>query len=252
MKTHFLASFSFCLILVGCVSGSSRADQERAALHMQIGTGYLSQGLYPQAISELLKAEKLNPKDPAILNNLGLAYHLRGKLKQAEEKFRAAVTADPRFTDGKNNLARNLIDQNRLDEAITILEKNEGDLTYAYAEKTYSNLGMAYFEKGSYVQAEKHLLRALEIRREGCTASYYYGRTLQQLNQPEKAAAEFDRAIENCRSARFEEPIFYSAMSYYSLGEKEKSKARLEELLKDYPQSKYVAKAKGMLQLLEQ
>lgn len=219
---------------------------------MQIGTGYLSQGMYPQAISELLKAENLNPKDPAILSNLGLAYHLRGRLKQAEEKFRSAIKYDPRFTDAKNNLARNLIDQKRLNEAIKILEEIEGDLTYPYAEKTYSNLGMAFFEKGSYGRAEKYLLRALEIRRESCTASSYYGRTLQQLNRLDKAAEELDRAIENCRGARFEEPIFYSAMSYYSLGEKEKSKARLEELLKDYPQSKYVAKAKGMLQLLEQ
>lgn len=239
---------SFCL---GCTT-VSKADAERARLHLQIGTGYLTQGLYPQAMNELLKAERLNPNDPAILNNLGLAYQVRGRLKKAEEKFREALKKEPGFSDAKNNLARVLIDQKQIDPAIKLLQQVEGDLTYPHAEKTFANLGMAYFEQGSYKRAEEYLLRSLEIQREACTASNYYGRALQQQNRLEQAAEALDKAVENCRQSKFEDPLFYSAMSYFSMGDKGKTRARLEELLKDYPQSKYVAKAKGMLQLLEQ
>ncbi len=238
-------------VLAGC-STVSKPDQERAGLHLKIGSGYLAQGQYPQAMSELLKAENLDPKNPLILNNLGLAYHVRGRLKQAESKFRLAVKVEPRFSDAKNNLAHNLIGQKRVNEATKILHEVEGDLTYGYPEKTFSNLGLAYFELGQYKKAEEYLLRSLEIRRQSCTTANYYGRTLQEMKRMKQSAEILDQAIEFCRVSKFEDPLYFSAMSYFSLGDREKSRARLEELLKEYPKSKYVAKAKGMLELLAQ
>ncbi|MGZ3721373.1 MAG: tetratricopeptide repeat protein [Bdellovibrionales bacterium] len=239
------------LSVLGCAS-SSKGDHDRAMLHLQIGTGYLSAGQYPMAMAELLKAEQLDPKNPLILNNLGLAFFVRGKNKQAEEKFRLAIGYESKFSDAKNNLGRVLIDTGRSNEALKILHEVEGDLTYQSAEKTYSNLGMAYFALGNYKKAEDYLSRSLEIRRQSCTTADFYGRTLLEMKRLTQAAKVLDQAIEFCRQDKFEEPIYFSAMSYFSLGEKEKTRARLEELLKDYPKSKYVAKAKGMLELLDQ
>jgi type IV pilus assembly protein PilF len=240
------------IIFSGCVSSTKAGDRERAILHMQIGTGYLSKGQYPLAMSELLRAEELDPKNPLILNNLGLAYFVRGKTKIAEDKFRAAIQFAPKYTEAKNNLGRALIESNRPTEAIRVLREAEGDLTYEYPEKTFSNLGMAYFTSGQYKKAEEYLARSLEIRRQSCTTADYYGRTLLEMKQLEQSAKVLDQAIEYCRQDRFEEPIYFSAMSYFSLGQHEKARARLEELIKDYPKSKYVAKAKGMLELLQQ
>ncbi len=244
----------FFLILslgLGCSTGN-KERRERAALHLQIGTGYLERGLYPQAMTELIKAEQLDGENPFILNNLGITFYLRGKLTQAEKKFRDAVRLEPRFSEAKNNLARALIDQKKIDEAIPILRQVEGDLTYANPEKTYANLGMAYFEKGNFNKAEEYLSHSMELRRESCTTANFYGRTLLETKQISKSASVLDQAIEFCRASKFEDPLYFSAMSYFTLGEKEKTRARLEELLKDYPQSKYVSKAKGMLELLEQ
>lgn len=241
-----------CLVLLAACTTPPKERQERAALHMQIGTGYLTKGQYPQAMSELMRAEQLDPTNPFILNNLGIAYYVRGKSKQAEAKFRQAIKQEPKFSDAKNNLARTLIDQGRLPEAVKMLNEVEGDLTYPYPEKTLANLGMAHFEMGQYKKAEEYLARSLEIRRESCTSAAYYGRTLLEMKKTKQSAEVLDKAIEYCRSTKFEDPLYFSAMSYFTLGEKEKSRARLEELLKDYPKSKYVAKAKGMLELLEQ
>lgn len=237
--------------LAACASLHNQ-DKERAMLHFQIGTGYLSNGQYPQAMSELLKAHELDATNPLILNNLGLAYYVRGKYKIAEENFRAAVQQDPKFSDAKNNLGRVLIDENRPSEALKVLHEVEVDLTYQFQEKTLSNLGMAYFALGEYTKAEDYLSRSLIMRRQSCTTADYYGRTLLEMKRLQQSAQVLDQAIEYCRTEHFEEPLYFSAMSYFSLGEKEKSRARLEELLKDYPKSKYVAKAKGMLELLDQ
>lgn len=250
MKRYVL-TLLLILVVAGC-SSTRKNDRERAALHLQIGSGYLTRGLYPQALTELLKAEQLDPGNPFILNNLGLAYYVRGRPKQAEEKFRAAIRALPKFSDAKNNLGRVLIDTQRYAEAIRTLHEVEGDLTYEAPEKTLANLGMAYFEQGQYQKAEEYLARSLEIRRENCTTANFYGRTLLEMKRLEQAAKALDQAIEFCRASRFEDPIYFSAMSYFSLGDKEKSRARVDELLKEYPKSKYVAKAKGMLELLQQ
>lgn len=241
----------FILLISGCVSNRA-ADKERALLHMQIGTGFLSSGHYPSAMAELLEAERLDPSNPDILNNLGLAYFVRGRQKQAEEKFRRAVSEKPGFSEAKNNLARVLIDEGHSEKAIPILAEVEGDLTYKYPEKTLSNLGLAYFQVGQFKKAEDYLARSLQIRRESCTTAHYYGRTLLELKRTKESAEMLDHAVEFCRPTKFEEPLYFSAMSYFTLGEREKSRARLEELLKDYPKSKFVAKAKGMLELLEQ
>ncbi len=244
---------SLSLSIAGCASwmGKSKVDKDRAALHLQIGTGYLSQGMYPQAMSELIKAEQLDPTNPLILNNVGLSYYVRGKSKQAEAKFREAVKYDSNYSDAKNNLARVLLEAGKTEEAVKWLHSVEGDLTYQFPEKTFANLGMAHFNLGQYQKAEEYFLRSLEIRRQNCVTTNYYGRTLIELKRVEQAAQMLDQAVEYCRASRFEDPLFFSAMSYFSLGEKEKTRARLEELLKDYPKSKYVAKAKGMLELLE-
>lgn len=230
----------------------SKRDPERAALYLKIGSGFLMQGLYPQAMAELTKAEQLDDMNPVIKNNLGLAYYVRNKLTVAEAKFRAAIRLDPRYSDAKNNLARTLLDQDKVNEAMRFLLEAEGDLTYGFPEKTFANLGMAYFKQGRYQKAEEYLARSLEIRRQNCVTADYYGRTLFELKKIEQSAQILDQAIEYCRSSRVEDPLFFSAMSYFTLGEKEKTRARIEELLKDYPKSKYVAKAKGMLELLGQ
>lgn len=239
------------LLLAGCAT-ANKSDKERAFLHLKIGTAYLAQGQYPAAMSELLKAEGMDPHNPQILNNLGLAFYVRGRLQQAEGKFRAAVKEDSTFSDAKNNLARVLLDQSRTKEALKILQQVEGDLTYPYPEKTFSHLGMAYFQLGEYQKAETYLSRSLAVRRQNCMTASYYGRTLQELKRTQEAAQALDQAIDYCREVHYEDPLYFSAMSYFSLGDKEKTRARIEELLKDYPKSKYVAKAKGMLELLEQ
>ena len=237
---------------LGCASKSSKQNQERAALHMQIGTGFLAKGLYPQAMTELLRAQQLDPKNPYVLNNLGISYYVRGREKQAEAKFREAIKYESKFSDAKNNLARALIDQKRYNEALKWLNEVEGDLTYQAPEKTYSNMGIAYFEMGNYMKAGQYLERSMQIRRESCTTASYYGRTLYETKKIKESAEMLDQAIEYCRSTKFEDPLYISALSYFSLGQKEKTRARIDELLKDYPKSKYVAKAKGMLELLEQ
>ena len=240
----------FLSAMVGCAHRSAQL-KERAQLHLELGVAHLAQGNYPAALSELNEAQQLDPQNAAIENNLGLAYSVRNRYKEADAHFRKALELSPKYSDARANLARLMIDQKKYDAALVELAQVENDLTYAYPEKALSLVGMVYFNQGKYKKAEEYLGRAMNVRRDNCIIADYYGRTLLEEKKLDEAVGILDLAVENCRTSKFEEPLFFSAMAYYSLGDKEKSKSRARELLSEYPLSQYAGKAKGLMKLLE-
>lgn len=242
----FCLAFIFIFIGTAC-SSFSKEDEEAAKIHLQIGTSQLQEGNYPQALSELLKAESLDPKNPLIQNNLGLAYYYRGRADLAETRIRKALTLNPGYTDARSNLARVLTERGRYIEAAREAELATEDLTYPHPEKPLINLGIALFKLGQYEKARKTFQKALDFQRDNCLAQSYYGRCLFELKQYRQSAEALDRAAGFCQESQFDEPQYYSALSYYELGEKSKAEYRLEGIIKLYPQGKYTDKAKSML-----
>lgn len=238
------------LSVTGCMHRKN-LEKERASLHWQIGNGHMAEGNIPAALSEFLQAEQLDPQNCDVQNSLGLAYSARQRYRDAEKHFRLALELQPKFSDARANLAKMQIDAKRFSQAHENLKMVEDDLTYPLPEKIFTLRGIAYFEEGNYPRAEQYLARAMKVRRDSCVTTAYYGRTLFEEKKLEDAASMLDLAVENCRAARFDEPLFYSAMAHYSLGDKEKTKARLEELISGYPNSQFLKKAKGLKSIME-
>lgn len=235
------------LIVTACGTFSTE-EKEKALVYLQVGTSQLQNGNYPQAMSSLLQAEKLDPDNPSIQNNLGLAYYVRDYFPQAEKAFRKAIHLKPDYTDAKNNLGRSLIELNRYQEAIQVLQIAEKDLTYGFPEKPLINLGLAYFKMEKFDLAKNYFAKALNVQKENCFAFNYYGRSLYELKKFSEASNALDRAVGFCQINQFDEPHYYSALAYYQSGNHAKAEARLEELLKLYPQGKYQERARIMLE----
>ncbi len=238
------------IFLSACASTDS-AKKHRAQLHLELGTSYLARGEYPAALAELLKAESLDSSNPVVQNHLGIAYYVRQKMDSAEEHLRRAIRLAPEYTEARNNLARILMDQNKLTEAEKLLRISEKDLTYLEPEKTFMNLGLLEFKKQKYTQAALQFKKALELKRQNCTAGHYYGRSLYELRKYNLAALALDQAIEWCQASGYEEPLYYSALSYYSLGDRDRVRARVNELLKLKPESALVPNAQALLALIK-
>ncbi len=236
----------------GCALGADKANREqRAELHFQMATSLMATGKLPEALSELMIAEQYNPNHPEIQNSMGLVYQLRGRPAEAEKRFKRALQLQPKFTEVRTNLARLYIDNNRYNDAIKELKIVEEDLTYSNPEKALILRGMAHFKKGEFDKAEPILNKALQSQRESCLGAYFLGRTYYQKKRFREAAQVLDQSIQNCKSAKFEEPLFYSSMTYYELGEKMEAKARAEELINEYPKSPMVEKAKALIKILD-
>jgi type IV pilus assembly protein PilF len=232
----------FLVFSVGCVTFSE--NKEKVALHVQLGVSFFDSGNYPLALSEFLKAESIDSSDPAVQNNLGLTYFMREKYELSEKHFKKALQIEPKFTDARNNYARLLIEPDR--ELRLVLS----DLTYVGLEKAYINVGLSFFNQLKYDLAKDAFLKAMEQQQDSCVANNYYGRSLFEMKEYRRALVALDRAILICQKSSYDEPHYFSALTFYRLGEKEKSIVRFEEVVKLYPQGRFQERSRAMLDLI--
>ena len=235
---------SSALFLTSCASSHGK---EEALLHLEMGSAFLQSGRYPDALRELLLAEKADPTNPIVQNNLGLTYFIRERSDVAQKHLRKAVELKPEYTEARNNLARVLIELGQYDKAISELKTVMKDLTYGDISKSLTNLGLAYFKKGQYQDAKKRLSEALKANRENCLAYNLFGRSQLELGELNQAASSLDSAVVLCQPQEFDEPHYFAGLAYNKLGNREKAIARLEEVVRLYPAGKYNRKAQEML-----
>ncbi len=244
-----LLSSIFMMVFVSSCA-SSQKNKERAVLLLRSGTGYLTQGLYPAALRELLSAAELDPSNPIIQNNLGLAYFVREKFDLAEKHVSRAIQLDSKYTDARNNHGRVLIELGQYEEAKAQLQNVLADLTYPEPEKAWFNFGLLYFRQGQFDAAKDKFAEGIRTNRQHCLSQTYYGRSLLELKDFDRAATALDAAVGLCKNSQNDEPHYYSGISYYKLGRTDKAVARMEEVMRLYPKGHYAKKAESMLQIM--
>lgn len=247
--TFVLLTLSLIGGVTGC--GSTSKKREEAQLRFQLGTSLLTQGRYPSALRELLIAESLDPKNHVIQNNLGLTYFMREKYDLAAQHLRKAIEIDPKYSEARNNYGRSLIELARYDEAIRELEKVVADLTYTDPAKALLNLGLAHFRKGDFATAKMKFAEVIRLNRSHCLAQTMYGRSLLELADYSTASRALDNAVLICKSLKFDEAHYFSGLSYYKLGNTSTAIARMEEVIKLYPDGNYAKKAESLLKLMK-
>jgi tetratricopeptide (TPR) repeat protein len=87
------------------------------------GLIYLKDGQIDLAITGLSMIHKKAPPNPELLTNLGFAHHEKGNLSLAKSYYEEAIQLNPSYLNAYYNLHAILIDENKLSEAIDVLEK---------------------------------------------------------------------------------------------------------------------------------
>lgn len=129
-----------------------------------------------QAIVYLKKALTYNALDPYVLSDLGRIYFLTGRYDEALRSLEADLTLKKDDPQGLLYLGRTFLATGRLDEAAAKFEAliNSGNTSYQqvyyFLGETYSKLkrtaashyylGVYYFNKNEYRNAQFHLIRA--------------------------------------------------------------------------------------------
>lgn len=73
---------------------------------LAFGVKMAKRGLWSEALFRFRQAEKTQPANPRVLNNLAVAYEAVGLFEEALETYKAALKADPANRELRRNYAR--------------------------------------------------------------------------------------------------------------------------------------------------
>lgn len=96
-----------CLVIVvaTCLSlaGGAMADSKSVEADIEFGVDMARKGLWSEALFRFQQADKAQPNDGRILNNMAVAYEAVGNFEKALEFYQKALRADPANSDLKRN-----------------------------------------------------------------------------------------------------------------------------------------------------
>ena len=119
--------------------------------HQNLGLYYSMQGRLGEALGELQKAIRIEPRNYELHNNLGIVYKQRGELPAAIREYQIALQLNPKDPMAHYNLGNIYLMQGNLPEAIREYQYClKGAPEY---DEAHNNLGIAYERLGRYADA---------------------------------------------------------------------------------------------------
>lgn len=166
------AALSVVLVssLAGCVSSgdsvSMQGDKgrnEARQAYVQLGLGYLQQGMVEQAKIPLRKALELDEADPDTNAALALVFQSEMEFELAEKAFRTALSGRPGDARILNNYGSFLFERQRYQEASAQFQKAAADNLYPERSRIFENLGITSLELGGRERGRQELEKALRL-----------------------------------------------------------------------------------------
>ncbi|WP_065761360.1 type IV pilus biogenesis/stability protein PilW [Pseudomonas defluvii] len=159
-------------LLAGCASTgepgtpvSSKARVEAVQAYVQLGLGYLKQGLTERAKWPLKKALELNADDADAHAALALVFQAEGEAVLAEQHFRKALAQAPDNTRIRNNFGSFLYAQGRYTDAEQMFRRAAADTLYPERSRVFESLGLTALKLDQREQAREYLEKALRLNR---------------------------------------------------------------------------------------
>ena len=157
-------------LLAGCVSSGDsspmmtyKGRSEAREAYVQLGLGYLQQGMTEQAKAPLRKALELDKTDPQTNAALALVYQSEMEYELAEQAFQAALRKLPSDARILNNYGSFLYQQQRYQEAYAQFLKASADSLYPERSRVYENLGLTSLKLGQRATGLQQLQKALRL-----------------------------------------------------------------------------------------
>jgi len=202
------------------------------------GDIYMARKMYREAIDTFREG---GPKDPILLNKIGIAYHQMLQLDNAKKSYERALKVKPDYVEVMNNLGTIYYSRKSYRRAISWYNKalkHAG--TDSKSASIYMNLGTAYFARKQYERATTAYQTAMKIDPDVFERHGNVGVILEERSVEEKAKYHFYLAKLYAKGGRND-----LAMQYLrkSLEEGFKDKHKLEDeadfaALKELPEFK--------------
>jgi Tfp pilus assembly protein PilF len=127
-------------------------ELEKALELWQEGTNCLMAGDWDGAVSFFNRSLELRPTAEAYTFR-GWAYSFAGRVEEAIEECRKAIATDPSFGNPYNDIGCYLMEQGKLDDAVTWFEQAKRATRYEPRHFPYLNLGRLRASRGEFAEA---------------------------------------------------------------------------------------------------
>ena len=188
-------------LLVLCLLVSATGCRLTANGQNLQGKRWFEQGNYTQAIASFQQALRSNPQSADAHYNLARTYHTVGRLQnnaqwtqQADQIYRQALTLDPSLIEANRGLAVLLIENNRTQDAFTLLRNWQA--REPYSPEPLVELARLYKDHGDQAQAVQYLSDALNVDANSIRALRDLGQIRDEQGQYQLALANYTRAYE--------------------------------------------------------
>lgn len=104
LKRAATLSLSFTLLLTAC--GSRYGKPATPTSQLAFGVDMARRGLWSEALFRFHQAERLDPQNPRVLNNLGVAYEATGEYEKALGYYQQALKIEPNNRELRANYGR--------------------------------------------------------------------------------------------------------------------------------------------------
>jgi Tfp pilus assembly protein PilF len=135
---------------------------EKALELWQAGTDRLLAGDLEEAVALFTRSLEIRPTAEAYTFR-GWAYSFAGRLDEAIEECRKAIATDPTFGNPYNDIGCYLMEQGKLDEALSWFERAKQAVRYEPRHFPYLNLGRLRAARGEFAEAILEFQGALEV-----------------------------------------------------------------------------------------
>ena len=235
------------LLASGCAL--NQASKNKTLYHFEMGQSFYAENNFTGALVEFSEAEKLTPKDPNLLNYLGLTLFRKGRFDLAEAKYLRAIELKPSFSEARNNLGVNYLEMKRWDDAIAQFKTVQDDLFYQGQESTAINLGLAYLGKGDNEQALALLRNAVGKNPSDPRTRLDLGRVYFALGKTELAIGEYKKAL--ALNGSYASAHYNLALAQVKLKDGAAAKRSFKEVIRIAPDSEIGQLSREYLDLLK-
>tara|TARA_B100000683_G_scaffold269489_1_gene306591 strand:- start:1137 stop:1922 length:786 start_codon:yes stop_codon:yes gene_type:complete len=259
-----IATCLFALLVLGCVHGPTPKETEEAKALYSGAKALIAQKEYREALKDLQKAVKLNPKAPQVHYLLGIAYFTGfGRTEQAEFHLRQVLELEKDqelLPQAENLLAAVLIEAGRPEEALPHLEKARKNLLYRtphYAEK---NLGLAHFRLGNHEKAIAHFTQALKQDPNLCGAYPQLAEVYENTGELGKSITTLERFFNHCQqkelkgfipNSLFARALYRLGMYRLKVGDNQSALKVFSQCMEEYPGETVADECAKSLKLLQ-
>ena len=171
------------------------------------GDIFMARKMYREAIEAFREG---SPKDPVLLNKIGIGHHQLMELDQARKSYEQAIKAKPTYVEALNNLGTVYYAKKNPRRAITWYNRA---LKIAPEEtrsaSIYMNLGTAYFARKRYEDATKAYQTAMRLDPEVFERHSNYGVMLEERSVEERGKYHFYLAKLYAKGGRNELALQY-------------------------------------------